>query len=72
MRKSLVAEVKISTAIVAELVLGFLTWLLVIGLLPADNLNFNVVGSVVMAVVCGIPYWLAHQYVKAYQGRQTR
>ena len=32
-----VAELKISVAIIAELVLGFLTWLLVLGLLPADT-----------------------------------
>lgn len=59
-----VAELKLSVAIIAELVLGFLTWLLVLGLLPADTLNFNVLGSVVMAVVCAVPYWAAHRYVK--------
>ena len=62
-----VAELKISVAIIAELVLGFLTWLLVLGLLPADTVNFNVLGSLVMAAVCGLPYYLAHRYVKAYQ-----
>lgn len=69
MIERLIAELKIDAAIVAELVLGFLTWLLILGLVPADTLDFNVLGSVVMAVVCGIPYWIAHRYVKAYQNR---
>lgn len=72
MIKKVVAELKIGTAILAELVLGFLTWLLVLGLVPADRLDFNVLGSVVMVLVCAVPYWTAHRYVKAYQAAQTR
>lgn len=63
--ETFIAELKLSVAIIAELVLGFLTWLLVLGLVPADSVNFNVLGSAVMVVVCGIPYFIAHQYVKA-------
>lgn len=63
--EKVIAEAKLSLAIIVELVLGFLTWLLILGLVPADHIDFNVLGSVVMAVVCGIPYWGAHQYVKA-------
>lgn len=64
-----VAEAKLSLAIIMELVLGTLTWILVLGLLPADTVNFNVLGSVVMAAVCALPYWGAHKYVKAHQTR---
>lgn len=67
--ETLIAEAKLSIAILAELVLGFLTWLLVLGLVPADTINFNILGSAVMAVVCGIPYWAAHRYVKAHENR---
>jgi len=69
MIEKLIAELKIDLAIIGDLGLGFLTWLLVLGLLPKDTLDFNVLGSLVMIVVCGIPWWFAHQYVKAYQNR---
>lgn len=65
--EKIIAEAKLSLAIVVELALGFVTWLLVLGLLPADSVDFNVLGSVVMAVICGVPYFAAHQYVKAHQ-----
>ena len=65
MIEKLIAETKLGVAIIAELVLGFLTWLLVLGLVPEDKLDFNVLGSVVMIVVCALPYWAAHNYVKA-------
>lgn len=65
MWEKIVSETKLGVAIIAELVLGFLTWLLVLGLVPADHVNFNVLGSAVMVVVCAAPYWAAHQYVKA-------
>ncbi len=65
MIEKLIAETKLGVAIIAELVLGFLTWLLVLGLVPEDRLDFNVLGSVVMIAVCALPYWAAHSYVKA-------
>jgi hypothetical protein len=69
MIEKLIAELKIDLAIIGDLGLGFLTWLLVLGLLPKDTLDFNVLGSLVMIVVCGVPWWFAHRYVKAYQNR---
>jgi hypothetical protein len=65
MIEKLVAELKLGTAIIAELVLGFLTWLLILGLLPKDKVDFNVLGSLVMILLCAGPYWFAHRYVKA-------
>lgn len=50
--------------IALELVLGFLTWLLVLGLLPQDHLDFNVLGSLVMIVVCAGPYAAVHFALK--------
>jgi hypothetical protein len=66
MIEKLVAEVKLDLAIVAELVLGFLFWLLLLGLLPKDTLNFNVTGSIVLWAAVAGPYWLARRYVKAH------
>lgn len=66
MIEKLIAEAKLDFAIIVELVLGFLTWLLITGLVPADKVDFNVLGSVVLCIVCGIPYWVAHLYVKAH------
>ena len=63
----LVGEAKMALAIIAELTLGFLTWLLILGLLPKDTLDFNVLGSVVMIVICAAPYWYAHRYVEAHR-----
>lgn len=65
MLEKIIKETKLGVAIVAELVLGFVTWLLIVGLVPADHLDFNVLGSMVMIVMCGIPYWAAHRYVKS-------
>lgn len=68
MIEKLVAELKLDVAIIAELVLGFLFWLLLLGLLPKDDLNFNVTGSLVLWAAIAAPYWLARRYVKARLG----
>lgn len=65
MKEKIVGEVKLSVAIVAEVVFGFLTALLILGLLPADELDFNVLGSVVLAVPCAVLYHVAGKYVAA-------
>jgi len=65
MLEKIIFETKLGVAIIVEMVLGFFTWLLVLGLIPADGVDFNVLGSVVMIVLCAAPYWLAHRYVKA-------
>lgn len=70
MLEKLIAELKIDLAIIVELVLGTLTWILLVGLLPKDKVDFNVLGSLVLIAVCSVPYWIAHQYVKAYQARR--
>jgi hypothetical protein len=61
----LFAELKLAVAITLELGLGFLTYLLLLGLLPRDTVNFNVLGSVVLILLCAAPYWMAHRYVAA-------
>lgn len=66
MKEWLVAELKLDVAIIAELVLGFLFWLLLLGLLPRDTVNFNVLGSLVLWAVIAGPYWLARRYVRAH------
>lgn len=65
--EKIVAEAKLGAAIAAELTLGFIIGLLLLGLIPGDRMNFNVLGSVVMAAVLAGPYYLAHRYVKARQ-----
>jgi hypothetical protein len=68
MIEKLIAEAKLDLAIIAELALGFLFWLLLLGLLPKDNVNFNVTGSLVLWAVIAGPYWAARRYVKARLG----
>jgi hypothetical protein len=65
MLEKIIRETKLGVAIVVELVLGLVTWLLVLGLVPKDHLDFNVLGSLVMILLLAAPYWLAHRYVKA-------
>jgi hypothetical protein len=69
MIEKLIAEAKLDLAIIAELVLGFPFWLLLLGLLPKDTLNFNVLGSAVLWAVIAGPYWFARRYVKAHLTR---
>jgi hypothetical protein len=66
MKDKLIAEVKLDLAIILELGLGFLFWLLLLGLLPKDSVNFNVTGSLVLWAVIAAPYWGARRYVKAH------
>lgn len=67
MKEWLIGEVKLAVAIIAELGLGFLFWLLTLGLLPKDTVDFNVVGSLVVMALIAVPYWAARGYVKAHQ-----
>lgn len=66
MIERLIAELKLDVAIIAELVLGFLFWLLLLGLVPKDTVNFNVLGSLVLWAAIAGPYWLARRYVRAH------
>lgn len=50
--------------IALDLVLGFLTWLLIIGLVPHDMVDFNVLGSLVMIAVMSVPYYFVSRYVR--------
>lgn len=62
--ETLVREAVTYVLIALELVLGFFTWLLVLALLPGDGLDFNVLGSVVMIVLCSTPYAAVHFALK--------
>jgi len=66
MIEKVIAELKLDVAIIAELVLGFLFWLLLLGLVPQDNLNFNVLGSLVLWLAIAGPYWFARRYVRSH------
>ena len=61
-------EVVTDVLIVADLGLGFLTWLLVAGLVPGDRVNFNVAGSLAVIAVCTVPWWLLDRYVQRRLG----
>lgn len=50
--------------IAVDLALGFLTWLLITGLIPGDAVNFNVMGSLVLIGICTVPWYLLDQYVQ--------
>jgi hypothetical protein len=66
MIEKVIAELKLDVAIIAELVLGFLFWLLLLGLVPKDSLDFNVLGSLVLWALIAGPYWFARRYVRAH------
>jgi Flp pilus assembly protein TadB len=50
--------------IALDLVLGFFTAYMAVGLVPGDWLNLPVFGSVVFVAVCTVPWWLLDQYVQ--------
>lgn len=62
---TLIREAKLSLAIVLELVFGFLTGLLILGLVPQDGLDFNVLGSLVLTAPCAVVYHVSRRYVAA-------
>lgn len=71
MKTTLAREAKIYLAIALELIFGFLTGLLILGLVPADGVDFNVVGSLVLAVPCAAVYWAAHRYRNVREPSRT-
>lgn len=50
--------------IAVELVSGFLAALLLLGLIPGDGVNFNVLGSLVLFVPCALVFLAASRYRK--------
>lgn len=50
--------------IALDVALGFVTWLLVAGLIPGDLVHFNVLGSLVMIAVCTYPWIKLDRYVQ--------
>lgn len=61
----MIGELKLGVAIILELVFGFFTGLLVLGLAPRDGVDFNVLGSLVLTVPCAVVYHMAGRYVAA-------
>jgi hypothetical protein len=51
--------------IALDVVLGFFTWLLITGLIPGDQVNFNVAGSLVLIVICTAPWFALDRYVQS-------
>lgn len=62
---TILKEAKLWLAILVELAFGFLTGLLILGLIPNDGVDFNVIGSVLLAIPCAVIYHLAGRYVTA-------
>lgn len=50
--------------IAVELVSGVLAGLLLLGLVPGDGVNFNVLGSLVLFVPCALVFLAASRYRK--------
>lgn len=53
-------------ATAGQLVFGFLTALLVVGLIPADGVDFNVLGSLVLCAVTGPATWVCWAYRRSH------
>jgi Flp pilus assembly protein TadB len=62
--KWLLWEIHTYLLIALDLGLGFVTWLVITGLVPGDAVNFNVEGSLVFIAVCTVPWWLLDRYVQ--------
>jgi hypothetical protein len=59
----LIEETKTYCAIALMIVSGFVGGVLVLGLIPGDDINTDVLGSLVLAVPCGIVFWISQRYV---------
>lgn len=59
----LIEEIKTYCAIAVMLVSGFVGGVLILGLIPGDGVDFNVLGSMILAVPCGLVFWASHRYV---------
>jgi hypothetical protein len=58
-----IEETKTYCAIAVMLVSGVVGGVLVLGLIPGDGIDVNVIGSLVLAVPCGIVFWISQRYV---------
>jgi hypothetical protein len=63
-RHGIASEATQYALIVVELVSGFLALLLLLGLIPGDGVDFNVLGSLVLFVPCALIYFGASRYRK--------
>lgn len=59
-------EIRAYALIALELVFGVLSGILLIGLIPGDGLDFNVLGSLVVLAVTGGLYFLFSHLRKQY------
>lgn len=66
-KTSLSHEAKVYALIALELIFGFLSALLLVGMIPGDTLDFNVLGSVVMFIPCAAIYYFASRYRKVIE-----
>lgn len=64
-RKTLAREAQIYVLTAVQLIFGFVAGLLLLGLIPGDRVNFNVIGSLVLMIpTAGLAY-LANRRLKA-------
>lgn len=61
-------EAWVYVMIAVDIGLSFFTWLLIVGLVPQDNVNFNVLGSLVLVAVMAAPSWFVSRYVRRLVG----
>jgi len=58
-----IEETKTYCAIALMMVSGVVGGVLVLGLIPGDAIDIDVLGSLVLAVPCGIVFWVSQRYV---------
>lgn len=58
-------EARIYLLIAVELIFGVIGGILLVGLVPGDRVNFNVVGSLVLLVPCAVIFFFAGRRRKA-------
>lgn len=67
----LLSEVRILALIALNMTLLFLTWLLLVGLVPGDFVGFNVTGSLVVIAVLSAPSFFLNRYVNRLLGHRA-
>lgn len=67
-----IEEAKTYCAIALMLVSGVVGGVLVLGLIPGDGINLDVLGSVVLGTPCALVFWASSRIVDRRVGRVRR
>lgn len=72
MGDKIMQEAKFIAAVAVMMVSGLLGAVLLLGLIPGDGMDFNVVGSLALIAVCAPAFWVSNRHVTRRVGRTNR